>query len=794
MEFKSHPDKLLRTHLSEVLENAKFFGEDAFNKATEIICLCHDFGKYTTYFQNYLETKEKNDDKSNHSFISAICGAYIGFKVIGEDNNLPLLIYESILHHHGSIESLEENLPKENKKISAEDGTVFRNKIKIAKLQIEDMKKNLDDIKRDYDSFNYGELIISFVNDCNIEEILFKLKKIYIKRKKQIKRANEDGSKDYFKFLNMYSMLIGADKFSASNTPIIERRDVSFNDLDKSRKERINEALNKDCKAEKNISKEENSRPSINEIRTEIYEDIQKEIEENYDKKILSITAPTGTGKTYSGFLVAEKLKELLGDNRRIIYALPFTSIINQNYDVIYNLISDSVENFDEVSSEYIIKHHSLTDKDYKSEKSNIDILKAELLIENWSSSIIVTTFVQLLETLISNKNRMLKKFSAFNHSIILLDEVQAIDLKYLGLVDFILRKAVEELDCRIITMTATKPILLNDGHELLSDYKKYFSYFNRTKINYNPNKVTIDEFIDDFIEEIKDESYLIICNTIGESLEIYKKLEDIPREVMYLSTNILPIHRKEKIKEIEDKLKLGEKLIVISTQVVEAGVDFDFDNVIRDIAPIDSIIQAAGRCNRHNKKACGEVNVVNICNSKERLYGDMVYGKMQIMISKEILNEYKEIEESQYLDLIEKYFLKAEENKNKDVSKKFIESINLLNFTGEDEYTISKFSLIEEKGNYVDVFFRINEEAEQVYLEFIDLIKDKDLENRRKRQLKIRAKLNDYTLSVPYKYTSRINVNKEDIILSLPKEGCEEYYFDDIGFKREDGEEYMIF
>lgn len=794
MEFKSHPDKLLRTHLSEVLENAKFFGEDAFNKATEIICLCHDFGKYTTYFQNYLETKEKNDEKSNHSFISAICGAYIGFKVIGEDNNLPLLIYESILHHHGSIESLEENLPKENKKISAEDGSVFRNKIKIAKLQIEDMKKNLEDIKKDYDSFNYGDLIVNFVNDCNIEEILFKLKKLYLRRKKQIKRANEDGSKDYFKFLNMYSMLIGADKFSASNTPVIKRRDVSFNALDKSRKERIKKALNKDCKAEKNISKEENSRPSINKIRTEIYEDIQKEIEENYDKKILSITAPTGTGKTYSGFFAAEKLKELLGDNRRIIYALPFTSIINQNYDVIYNLISDSVENFDEVSSEYIIKHHSLTDKDYKSEKSDIDILKAELLIENWSSSIIVTTFVQLLETLISNKNRMLKKFSAFNHSIILLDEVQAIDLKYLGLVDFILRKAVEELDCRIITMTATKPILLNDGHELLSDYKKYFSYFNRTKINYNPNKVTIDEFIDDFIEEIKDESYLIICNTIGESLEIYKKLEDIPREVMYLSTNILPIHRKEKIKEIEDKLKLGEKLIVISTQVVEAGVDFDFDNVIRDIAPIDSIIQAAGRCNRHNKKACGEVNVVNICNSKERLYGDMVYGKMQIMISKEILNEYKEIEESQYLDLIEKYFLKAEENKNKDVSKKFIESINLLNFTGEDEYTISKFSLIEEKGNYVDVFFRINEEAEQVYLEFIDLIKDKDLENRRKRQLKIRAKFNDYTLSIPYKYASRINVNKEDIILSLPKEGCEEYYFDDIGFKREDGEEYMIF
>ena len=91
----------------------------------------------------------------------------------------PLLIYASILHHHGIIESLEENLPKENKKISAEDGSVFRNKIKIAKLQIEDMKKNLEDIKKDYDSFNYGDLIVNFVNDCNIEEILFKLKKLY---------------------------------------------------------------------------------------------------------------------------------------------------------------------------------------------------------------------------------------------------------------------------------------------------------------------------------------------------------------------------------------------------------------------------------------------------------------------------------------------------------------------------------------------------------------------------------------------------------------------------------------
>ncbi len=167
-------------------------------------------------------------------------------------------------------------------------------------------------------------------------------------------------------------------------------------------------------------------------------------------------------------------MKELLGDNRRIIYSLPFTSIIEQNYDVLFDIFR-GIEDFEQNYSSYIIKHHNLSTVEYENEYRDYTKTEAELLIENWSSGVVVTTFVQLLETLVGARNRMLKKFNAIKGSIIILDEIQAIDIKYFDLVDYILRKACEYLDIRIIIMTATKPLILTDAVELLEDNEKYF-------------------------------------------------------------------------------------------------------------------------------------------------------------------------------------------------------------------------------------------------------------------------------------------------------------------------------
>ena len=127
---------------------------------------------------------------------------------------------------------------------------------------------------------------------------------------------------------------------------------------------------------------------------------------------------------------------------------------------------------------------------------------------------------------------------------------MQAIDIKYFQLVDYILKKACEYLDVRIIMMTATKPLILPEAIELLEENHLYFGKFNRTKIISNVEHKTISEFVNEFIVELEEKSYMVVCNTIKQSIRIYEELKILDRDVFYLSTNILPVHRRERIKQ----------------------------------------------------------------------------------------------------------------------------------------------------------------------------------------------------------------------------------------------------
>lgn len=773
MKFYSHPDKLILVHLQEVYTLSHIYDNKDCSKAQEILSYTHDFGKYTTFFQEYLFSKNKiRNDSNGHGFISALFGAFIALNFYEEKSLYPIIIYNSILHHHGSLRNVTKNLPGKfnTKKI---DNVELRNKIENAFKQIEDMKVNKDYIKEDYKVLGYDKYFETFIEEKPIEKILFTLRKTDFK-------FNFNGGNDKTYFINqmLYSTLIAADKISAANITLPQVKIECFEKLNKTKNEMF----------------ESSAKDRMNSIRNNVFHDVQDEIQKFYkDNKIFSITSPTGTGKTFCGFFAALKLRELLGDNRKIVYALPFTSIINQNYDKIYSLFKD-VKNFKNDSSEYIIKHHSLADVEYSSEYENYNKVQSEMLIENWNSGIVVTTFVQLLETLISNKNRMLKKFNALNKSIILLDEVQAIDIKFLKLVDFILTAASKYLDCRVIMMTATRPLILTDAKELLKDNIRYFKEFNRTVIIPKLNKISIDNFIENFYENIEDKSYLIICNTISQSLKIYNEIKNCGRKVLYLSTNILPCFRRQRIDEVNKLLENGEKIILVSTQVVEAGVDFDFDVVIRDIAPMDSIIQAAGRCNRNGIKKEGKVYVISMVDDKERYYGSKVYGHTIINITNELLKDKKSIDEKEYFDLIQEYFGEVDKNKNKDDSEKFRNSITNLYFdeSSDEGYSIDKFSLIKENQNYVQVFFRINEEAEETYNKLLKALSTKDMDLKNEMMLEIKNKIQDYTLSIPIKYIDRLN-DKKEIVLNLPQSACEIYYDDMTGYKREQDDDFFI-
>lgn len=649
------------------------------------------------------------------------------------------------------------------------DDVNFVDKMEIAEEQIENMKLNRNYIASDYEELGFKELFDNFIDKALINDTVKMLKKEQL----QVERKNDASL--YMVHQEIYSALISADKMSASGTMLPEIKFADFKMM-KQEKDKMFEG----------------SKGFMNDIRNDIFECVQKKLKQEYKKsRLFSITSPTGTGKTYTGFFAAEKLNDLLGGRRKIVYALPFTSIIDQNFKSICSIYKDA-DGFENGSSQYIIKHHNLSNVDYKSEDTNYNRCSSEILIENWESGVIVTTFVQLLETLIGNKNRMLKKLISLKGSIVLLDEVQAIPIEYYGLVEFILKQASEKLNLRVIMMTATKPMILKDAIELLDNCESYFSKFNRTNLILDKKPCRIEDFMDRYEKDFENKSALIICNTISESLEIYNIVKETGRKVYYLSTNLIPIHRRERIKEIRQKLKAGEKIITVSTQVVEAGVDFDFDMVIRDIGPLDSIIQAAGRCNRNNLRPCSNVDVVIMTNEKGQRYADFVYGKTIINLTFEALEKHDFIEEKDFYDVINEYFKKVTENKNQDDSEKFINSIKKLHFWDNNDYCIGKFSLIKNNPTYIDVYLQVDDEAENVYKQFIDTLNEKDIGKKREKYLNIKNKIRDYMISIPYKFKNVLSLDEYGMI-NLPRDGCSDYYNNETGFIRQKDDDFMV-
>jgi len=777
MVFNSHPDKLLVEHLQEVAELAKSSVGALYRPVAEIIGVAHDFGKYTSYFQHHLRSAGNCADAlAHHGFISALFGAFLALDSIGEDSLYPLFVYNVILHHHGSLKSVEEDLPRTLKELG---NARLEAKIAIARKQLADIRANSHVIIGDFARLGYVDALTDFLaKEQAIEPVLYCLKKIEARFHLM---GDYQDEKNYFIHQLLYSALIAADKISASQTAAPRIKHLDYEQLERKRRARFAA-----------------SQKPLDMMRSEIFANVQSKIAETYqNSNIFSITAPTGTGKTLTGFFAALKLRELLGGERRIVYALPFTSIIDQSYNTIHNLYEGFGE-FKRNESLYLIKHHHLANVDYETENITYNKDQAKLLIENWNSGVVVTTFVQLLETLLGGKNRMLKKFIALQDAIILLDEVQAIDVQYYKLVDYLLTKATQTLGCKIIMMTATRPLFLQSAVELLENNERYFKseYLGRTRLKPLLQAVTIEEFTEEFKAKMENKSYLIVCNTIKQSLQVFAGLKDTGREIFYLSTNLLPIHRREKLNLIAEKLKNNEKIILVATQVVEAGVDLDFDVVIRDLAPLDAIIQCAGRCNRNARLGqCGDVYVVKMVNEKGKPYGCNIYGSTAIGITERLLNA--EIPEREYLELINAYFVQINQRISSDASKKFIESILKLDFSSESEYAINKFSLIKDNPNYVEALFMINAEAENAFNCFMQLLTAKNSAEKREKLLELRPIMQKYTLSLPVqfaKYFEKTMLNDQLLFLTLPRAGCNDYYDAVTGFKRIADADCLIF
>lgn len=745
---------LLSEHLFFVAkvmdERALFDKELAF-----ILGVSHDFGKLTSFFQDekILQKSKKYGAKSNHTLIS-IHFTIAFLKHFGITDEKLFLVAIFVINHHSDLRDMEELISSFSEGRTDEE----------LKPQIDDLKNRIELVKKVYQT----ELIVLMqhygVNE-KIEKRLLTFDFEAFLTQKSLKQSVKDLRKLRNKFAQnsnlyelffrtsyLYSLLIFADRNMASKLPFAYENyhkkstltPIPFNIIEK---------------------KVQSFKSDKDDIRQQLFDILDRQVNNDSisSKNIFTVTAPTGAGKTLATLNFAFKLKERY-QKEKIIYALLLTNIIEQNYDEIKKILTHYMPNdFEKNEFDYLIKHHYLADYKLNESTDVKDVLK---MVESWSSQIVVTTFIQLFYAFSSNQASYLYRFSALQNSILVLDEPQVLNAEHWLLIRKMLFWLVENLQVKIILMTATKPLIFekNEYIELVEtiDFKKFISKRgSRHKlVPVFSNTQTVEEFVDFVSEKIEGKhSVLVVLNTKKSSTEFFELIQEEKKEyeVYYLSTTLTPYHRKEVIAKIQKSIKT-KKVIVVSTQVIEAGVDLDFEIGFRDLAPLDSIVQTAGRVNRHflRKNSVEPLYIVSLKkDSSKLLFGEYVYEKEYLAFTKALLNEEKE--EADFEALTELYFEKVK--KYNQLEAQSIESIiNRLDF----QKLSTKFQIIEKNDYTVPVFLEINFDAKKYYQEYIaDKSKLQEIEDYEERY--------NFSKEVAYRkrklYDFIVNVNKNNVV-----------------------------
>ena len=592
--------------------------------------MLHDIGKYSEEFQ-----KKINED-TNNMVDHATAGAQLCKKI-----NLPVLDYCIAGHHAG--------LPDYGN--TAERSSLCgRYKKKI---------------------YNY---------EAYQEEI--KIPEIYTEPFDIKTLSDPDFSLSTFTRM-IYSCLVDADfldtEYFMKNGLVERQSGQSMNILLKKLENRILDWL------------KNNDIDTVNGRRTEILRNCIEEGKRN--RGIFRLTVPTGGGKTIASLAFA--LNHVVKHHMdRIIYVVPYISVIEQNAEIFREILGD----------ENVLENHSNVDYENSEE-----LRPMQLASENWDKPIVVTTNVQFFESLFSNKSSKCRKIHNIANSVIILDEAQMLPMDYLIPCTAMLQELVQNYKTSVVLCTATQPSLDNffgqieNFVELCPRMEEQFLFFKR--VNYQ-NLGRIRE--DDLLEKLKKENNaLCIVNTKKAAQMIYKELQG--EGIYHLSTSMYPKHRKRVLKRIRERLKNNEKCIVISTSLVEAGVDLDFATVYRQIAGLDSMIQAAGRCNREGKRELSE-SMVYIFDLEESY--SVPNQRQQIDVSKGILQDYTDIAD---LKAIHDYFTRLYHYRGTSLDKKKIMD-EFQKMECNFAEVAKEFKLIEE--NTKTIFINREPEADELLQE----------------------------------------------------------------------------
>lgn len=609
---------LLHDHLINVAEQARKMAEP-FNLGNPAfwLGLIHDIGKANPVFQEYLRniTEGKRVESEPH----AIWGASLIYALIStgtEEGNGWERYSLPAMGHHSGIPDRDE-----------------------AALKMSDFLKRREDAI--YLTKEYLKSLAEHVS--NMDEVLPDL---YIGTHERVVLKEE------FTIRMLFSTLVDADYLDTEShfrgkTSELRRKWPELESLAR----RFNRNYENHIRSfKKGLNKE------VREAREYVFDCCRNSSTEK--SGIFTLTAPTGSGKTlgYLKFALDHALKH---EKSRIIIVLPYTSIIDQTAATVRDLLGEDA----------VLEHQSSFDITQLESDEQLD--RYLLAVENWDAPIIITTTAQFFESIFSNKPGKARKIHNIANSVVVLDEVQALPPELLDPTRDVIDTLVEEYSVSIVLSTATQPSVFKDvgemsnaytslnAKEIITDYDRVFSTLKRVDYEKIEGETSWNDLVD---VAQKLDQLMVVFNTRFQALKLYEMLKDLG-DTYHMSSLLCPEHRKAILKAVKTKLECGMPVRLISTQVVEAGVDIDFPEVWRALGPLDRIVQVAGRCNRNGKKKKGRVLIF------EPEGGATPRGPYKVGIekSKILLNKY-DVNELHYPNIYREYFALLHSSINGDI------------------------------------------------------------------------------------------------------------------------------
>ena len=736
------------------LENIE---EELYYKMIDDVVNFHDFGKINSQFQIDKMLNEKilkMEDKynilgvlaSDHSLLSAsMFIAYYFEKIIAlietvETKKIVILLEilfslsYTISKHHGNLDNFEEYIEK-----------LLRN-------NDENILKELKNISVS----NGGILLQAFLEKETIT-IFFNFIEIYISERKNKENISSEEAMAIFTLTKMmFSLLIASDYYS-TNEFMQEIKYENFGNMgniDTIKKEYENSEIIRD-KEKNGILNDED----INNFRTKIFLEAEKNLEKNEDSNIFFLEAPTGSGKSNTALNLSLKL---LSENRRkIFYVYPFNTLVEQNMNTLKNIFGNNEEVIKNIA--VINSVTALTNKDSRDIpiEEYSDILMDRQFL---NYPFIVTTHVGIFNSLVGNTKEDCMPFYQLANSVIVFDEIQAYKNTIWTEIIKILNSYAKLMNIKIIIMSATLPnlsYLLNEEEKnniskLIENRDEYFNnaiFRNRVEVNYDllsEQKIEYEELIEHIIKNsLNNQKILIEFISKNDAKKFYELCENnedlnIKYEILLLTGEDNKARRNSIIKKINSKDK---RVILISTQLIEAGVDIDVDVGYKNISGLDNEEQFLGRINRSCKKS-GKAYFFYLTDAKKVYKNSVIIENKLNLFSDEMRdvleNKNFDVFYSKVLEILKR---KAKEKINNDNFETII-------FNKKFRLLKERMKLIEEQDDKKTYFFNrtlTDEEIEEigenidgseVWERYVDILKEENYAKKIVELSKIRKKM----------------------------------------------------